>query len=198
VYVPAHPGKQIKERALAVDCRYESQPGAPACVNTINRAELAAIQEAVEVGLQHCEDSCSTDVHIATNSLTSMYQVKKIINRPQDMREHRHLKLLQNIVQTITDSICQAHIWKVKSHVSIMGNERADETAVDVSNGLTAADHEDFQSIKMRVTTGTICTGCIRRRRPHPTKQPKHSLRPPQLHERMMTNLTSPLCRNQT
>jgi ribonuclease HI len=103
---------------------------------------------AIEVGLQQCEESGSTDVHIATGSLTSMYQIKKIINRPQDMREHRHLKLLQHIVQTITDSICQVHIWKVKSHVGIVGNERADETAVEVSNGLTAADHEDYQEYK--------------------------------------------------
>jgi hypothetical protein len=36
----------------------------------------------------------------------------------------------------------------VKSHVGIVGNEMADATAVAVSKGLNAADHEDFHEYK--------------------------------------------------
>lgn len=50
VHVPAHPDKQQQQQTVAVDCMFESEPGAPACVNTINRAELAAIRVAVKIG----------------------------------------------------------------------------------------------------------------------------------------------------
>jgi ribonuclease HI len=93
---------------------------------------------AVKVGIQQCEETGNTDVHIATDSLTSMYQVKKTINRPQDVREHRHLQLLKHIVKTITNSTCTVHIWKVKSHVGVVGNEMADATAVAVQPMTTA------------------------------------------------------------
>jgi hypothetical protein len=75
VYVPENPRKEVEERILAVDCRYESAPGNPmlACVNTINRAELAAIQVAIEVGIKNCEEAGVKEIHIATDNLASMF-----------------------------------------------------------------------------------------------------------------------------
>jgi ribonuclease HI len=59
-----------------------------------------------------------------------------------------HLRLLKHIVSTITDSAYTVHLWKVKSHVGIVGNEKADETAVAVSKGLGSQEHADFEEYK--------------------------------------------------
>jgi hypothetical protein len=56
------------------------------------------------------------------------------------MREHRHLALIQDIVKSVTNSTCIVHLWKVKSHIGIVGNEIADVTAVAVSKGLTHSE----------------------------------------------------------
>jgi ribonuclease HI len=135
VHIPAHPCKQLQHMTVAVDCQFESEPGAPACVNTINRAELAAIRVAVTIGLKNCENTGDTEVHIATDSLASIFQVHRATTRPQDMREHRHLTLIQDIISLITDSIYTVHFRKVKRHIGIVGNEIADVTAVAVSKG---------------------------------------------------------------
>jgi hypothetical protein len=42
---------------------------------------------------------------------------------------------LQDIGRTIEASAVPVHIWKVKSHIGIVGNESADKTAVGVANG---------------------------------------------------------------
>jgi hypothetical protein len=42
---------------------------------------------------------------------------------------------LQDIGRTIEASAVPVHIWKVKSHIGIVGNETADKTAVGVANG---------------------------------------------------------------
>jgi ribonuclease HI len=91
VYVPANEDKQRAEEIIAVDCHYESEPGSPACVNTINRAELAAIRVAVAKGTTLSDDTGDIDIHIATDSLASIFQVRRATTRPQDMREHIHL-----------------------------------------------------------------------------------------------------------
>jgi hypothetical protein len=113
----------------------------PENVNTIGRAELAAIKVAVEVGIENSVSEAGGQqgpvvVNIATDSLASIYQVKRATTCPQDMREHRHIALINSILQSITnDSTCTVHLWKVKSHIGIVGNEIADETAVAVAGG---------------------------------------------------------------
>jgi ribonuclease HI len=145
VYIPAKPEKGRPARTIAVHCKYNSDPEHPECVNTINRAELAAIKVAVDMALT--ETGTDTEVHIATDSLASMYQIQKAMARPQDITEHRHLLLIKQIVQSIQDSACTVHIWKVKSHIGIVGNEAADQIAVAVSNNRTSdleAEKETF------------------------------------------------------
>jgi len=74
-------------------------------------------------------------LNIATDSLASIYQIWKWVTRPQDLQEHRHRSILQAIGHKIETSAVPIHIWKVKSHIGIVGNEIADATAVGVAKG---------------------------------------------------------------
>jgi ribonuclease HI len=93
--------------------------------DTINRAELIAVKHAIQLGY----------THIATDSLTTLYQVRKMNRSPQSMQEHRHLQLHRELSQSIQQANECIHIYKVKSHIGIIGNELADELATSVARG---------------------------------------------------------------
>jgi exonuclease III/ribonuclease HI len=133
VYIPDNLRLKRHEAAIAVSCFQDSDDQQPACVNTINRAELAAIDVALKEAMQQTDSP--PEIHIATDSLASIYQVRRANTRPQDMKEHRHLNIIENIARAISSSTSIVHLWKVRSHIGIVGNEIADETAVAVSNG---------------------------------------------------------------
>ena len=80
---------------------------ADAVANTINRAELVALY----IALRH---DCTV---IATDSLVSIYQIRKQLHRPQDHSLHLHQKLLQVIADCIVNSPNPIHLIKVKSHI---------------------------------------------------------------------------------
>jgi hypothetical protein len=88
---------------VAIKSEYREGDTVKAEVNTINRAELAAIKVALEVAPElllpgrlaapssttNSEDRAARPtLNIATDSLTSMYQIWKWITRPQDLQEH--------------------------------------------------------------------------------------------------------------
>ena len=100
--------------------------------NTINRAELVALLHAIKFGA----------TNIATDSLCSIHQIRKQMHRPQDMTDHKHASLLHAIIEQILESPAPVHIWKVKSHIGIVGNEIADEIAKTVARG--EMDMEDL------------------------------------------------------
>ena len=81
-------------------------------VNTINRAELVGIRAAYILA----NPGENQDINIATDSLTSMYQIHRMITHPQDMQEHRHHHLLTDIVHKLRTSQATLHLWKVTSH----------------------------------------------------------------------------------
>jgi hypothetical protein len=86
---------------------------------TISRAELAAIAAAVI----HCY------THIATDSLTSLHQIKKQLSHPNLHSHHIQGDVLQSIAKAIRQSPSTIHFFKVKSHAGTIGNERADALA---------------------------------------------------------------------
>ena len=98
--------------------------------NTINRAELVGILVALKWGA----------TKILTDSASSICQIRKHMFRPQDQDIHRHKDLLDDIVTRIKDAEGPVFIGKVKSHIGIVGNERADEIAVNVAKGRTDPD----------------------------------------------------------
>ena len=87
--------------------------------NTISRAELAAIAAAVIHGY----------LHIATDSLTSLHQIKKQLSHPNLHRHHIQGDVLQSIAKAIRQSPSPIHFFKVKSHAGIIGNDHADALA---------------------------------------------------------------------
>jgi len=73
-----------------------------------------------------------------------MYQIKKAVYKPQDIQEHRHVSLLQDIANTIQQNGRTIHIYKVKSHIGIIGNERADSYATSVASASAALTPYDL------------------------------------------------------
>jgi hypothetical protein len=73
--------------------------------NTISRAELAAIAAAVIHGYSH----------IATDSLTSLHQIKKQLSHANLHRHHIQGNVPQSIAKAIRQSPSPIHFFKVKS-----------------------------------------------------------------------------------
>ena len=119
VYIPAKEGTE--ERKIPIN----PQSSQSRHEDTINRAELVGILTALQEGA----------TAIATDSLTSMFQIGKQLHRPQEHEGHKHQCLLQAIVHLIKGSTEPIHLYKVPAHVGIVGNEHADETAKGAAKG---------------------------------------------------------------
>eukprot|EP00775_Hariotina_reticulata_P002296 gene2296-biopygen3834 len=182
VHIPANAQAARDAMTVAISCEYRDDDELKTVVNTINRAELAAIKIALEVAPQELlgalpadagrkepasgregqpsfntitnngtTHSSSSVLNIATDSLASMYQIWKWITRPQDLREHRHASILHDICRIVEASPVPIHIWKVKSHIGIVGNEKADRAAVKVATG-------EFYEYEQSEQTYNTCT----------------------------------------
>ncbi|KAJ9522142.1 hypothetical protein QJQ45_005142 [Haematococcus lacustris] len=87
--------------------------------NTINKAELTAIHAALKAGA----------TRIATDSLCSIYQIRRALANPMSLITHRHNDILTAIATLIIDSPVTLHFYKVRAHSGIIGNEGADALA---------------------------------------------------------------------
>eukprot|EP00882_Tetradesmus_deserticola_P000535 GHRQ01000587.1.p1 GENE.GHRQ01000587.1~~GHRQ01000587.1.p1 ORF type:complete len:2327 (+),score=302.27 GHRQ01000587.1:5202-12182(+) len=134
VHIPANPINGREPTTIPIDCSTPERS-----VDTINRAELAAISVAMDVAAQRLP--VSNMLHIATDSLGSIRQVFKANTRPQDMLEHRHYALITHIANTVAAHAGTVHLWKVKSHIGIVGNEEADQAAGRVAKGEESRKH---------------------------------------------------------
>ena len=65
--------------------------------------------------------------NIATDSLTSMFQIRKQRRHPQDQTDHLHRLLLEEAARMIEKSNEKVTLYKVKGHSCLVGNEKADE-----------------------------------------------------------------------
>ena len=94
-------------------------PGGSGPTLTSNRAELAAVLVVVQEG--HTE--------IATDSASSLFQIRKQLLNPMAVLHHLHRELLKDIVILIQSSPSPVTFYKVKSHSGIIGNKGADHLA---------------------------------------------------------------------
>jgi ribonuclease HI len=124
VYMPAT--RDREERKLYVNPRSKGEGNE----NTINRAELVGILYAIQEG----------SIHIATDSLTSMFQVRKQLLRPQELEGHKHQDLIKAIVALTRSSPEIVHLHKVTAHQGVVGNEQADEIAKAAAKGRAPAE----------------------------------------------------------
>jgi ribonuclease HI len=100
-----------------------SLTGHNAALNTVNRAELAAIQAAL---------TQPRPVTILTDSATSIHQIKNILENPMRFRIHNHKLLLVRIAHDMLHRAAQGHtthIYKVRAHIGVAGNTIADAAA---------------------------------------------------------------------
>ena len=104
---------------LHLNVAHYVNPKGMGITNTISRTELAAIAAAVIHGYSH----------IATDSLTSLHQIKKHLSHPNLRHHHIQGNVLQSIAEAIRQSPLPIHFFKVKSHAGITGNEHADALA---------------------------------------------------------------------
>ncbi len=79
--------------------------------NTIGRGELAAIADAIT----------HDHTHFATDSLTSLHQIRKQLLYPEKHRLHVQGDLLKIHSKTIWNSQFHIFLYKVKSHARIAG-----------------------------------------------------------------------------
>jgi exonuclease III/ribonuclease HI len=110
VYIPDEDGSGTEGKTVKI------KPGPPGYTNTINRAELVAIAEGLQMGR----------TMIATDSLGSMRNIWRVVTSPQDLREHKHRDLLIHIRDLLQGVDGVVHLYKVKSHTGVVGNELAD------------------------------------------------------------------------
>ena len=131
-----HPAQEVKWRV---------NPSGEGHTDTINRAELVGIMAA----LIHIQRMLPPTAHILTDSLGSLWQLHRLVLLPATLAWHPHRHLLQEIsflLQSITQHT-QLRIGKVKAHIGVDGNEKADflagMAAVTAVHDWTAPSHPD-------------------------------------------------------
>ena len=94
----------------SLQCFHYKTPKGMGITNTISRAELAAIAAAVIHGYSHT----------ATDSLTSLHQIKKHLSHPNFHRHHIQGDVLKSIAKAIRQSPSPIRFFKVKSHAPVL------------------------------------------------------------------------------
>ena len=77
---------------------------------------------------------------IATDSLSSMFLIRKMLLHPHRIAAHKHSCLLEEICTSFRARISAGFttdIRKVRAHTNIQGNERAEAAAKVASSGAT-------------------------------------------------------------
>ena len=118
--VYAHGEGMLGELCIYIDPR-PSRGGE----HNIMRAELTALYAAVAAGRRH----------VMTDSQSCLNMIARALAAPHDLAEHRYNKLLRQLCELVQNADSSVHLYKVASHVGVVGNERADAMAVAVARG---------------------------------------------------------------
>ncbi|KAJ9517856.1 hypothetical protein QJQ45_004218 [Haematococcus lacustris] len=116
--------------------------------NTINKAELTAIYAALKAGAKR----------IATDSLCSLYQIRRSLANPMSLITHRHNDILTAIATLIIDSPATIQFYKVRAHSGIIGNEGADALAKHAALHSELANTPAYSPTTRKETTFWLST----------------------------------------
>ena len=97
-----------------------ANPGPPGYTNTITRAELVAVL----AYLPWAEDKGMT-AGLATDSYAAMMLIAMMVRAPHKLLLHPHRWLLWDIAKAIDRRTEPLHIYKIKSHTGVQGNDQA-------------------------------------------------------------------------
>jgi ribonuclease HI len=145
-------------------------PGGMGSTHTNNRAELVALHVAMT---SHPADQ---DLTIYTDSLCSIQNTRKMLDRPHQMQESKHRVVVEQLIQVLAQrAMAGGHTYlkKVRSHTGIHGNDEADRLAKEatdpkmpidthVIHGETAHEGMAWPSHKTQITPAGPAFG------PHP------------------------------
>ena len=105
VFKSTKKGKTQDQVCTTLALSHYVNPRGVGIASTISRAELAAVAAAI----------IHVHSHIATDSLTSMHQIKKQLSSPNLHRHHFQRDVLQYIAKAIHQSPSPIHFHKVTS-----------------------------------------------------------------------------------
>jgi hypothetical protein len=78
--------------------------------------------------------------HIFTDSLNSLYFINIQIKHPTQQNNHPDKTILASIVNMLKNRTSTTHLYKVRAHTSIIGNEEADKLAKEGSKIILVSD----------------------------------------------------------
>ena len=126
-------------------CQAFKIEGHDAELNTVLRAELAAISRAIDqLNATKPRSYPTPTAYILTDSLTSIFLITRAIENPESLRYHKHRNLVFYILQQLLASPFQLHVAKVRAHTGVLGNEAADRLASRAHEDGATADCFDI------------------------------------------------------
>ena len=125
--------------------------------NVAHSVEASAELSALLAALTHpAVGDRSQDFHIYTDSLCSIYMIRRTLDAPWTLKESKHFDLLAQIqVALRARATADGHtfIYKVKAHSGSEGNDRADSGAKAAANHPDRADRVEESDNQFNPTT---------------------------------------------
>jgi ribonuclease HI len=106
-------------------------------LQNILRAEISAIHHTLQILIQR---SPKEPAHIFTDSLNSLYLINTQIKHPTQQNNHPDKTILASIVNMLKNCTTTTHLYKVRAHTNIIGNEEADKLAKEGSKIVLVSD----------------------------------------------------------